>query len=95
MKAFRLALLCPLLAATCWAQGTRTWEQTKYDEFEKGSAHGVACKGKCILLLGHTVSGRAPFSPGRSDEQFQRVAAGEFLIRREAGDIRPCHCRLD
>ena len=42
MKLLRLALFCPLLAAMCWAQGTRTWEQTKYDEFEKGTSHGVA-----------------------------------------------------
>src|ERR1019366_10592827 len=42
MKVLRLALFCPLLAAMCWAQGTRTWEQTKYDEFEKGTSHGVA-----------------------------------------------------
>ncbi len=51
MKAFRLALLCPLLAAMCWAQGTRTWEQTKYDEFEKGTAHGVAISSDGYLTL--------------------------------------------
>jgi hypothetical protein len=51
MKAFRLALLCPLLAAICWAQATRTWEQTKYDDFEKGTAHGVAISSDGNLTL--------------------------------------------
>jgi sugar lactone lactonase YvrE len=51
MKVFRLALFCPMLAALCWAQGTRTWEQTKYDEFEKGSSHGVAISSDGTLML--------------------------------------------
>ena len=51
MKVLRLALLCPLLATMCWAQGTRTWEQTKYDEFEKGTSHGVAICSDGTLTL--------------------------------------------
>jgi hypothetical protein len=51
MKALRLALLCALLVATCWAQATRTWEQTKYDDFEKGTAHGVAISSDGKLTL--------------------------------------------
>ena len=51
MRVFRLALICPLLAAMCWAQGTRTWEQTKYDEFEKGTSHGVAISSDGTLTL--------------------------------------------
>ncbi len=51
MKVLRLALFCPLLAAMCWAQGTRTWEQTKYDEFEKGTSHGVAISSDGTLTL--------------------------------------------
>ena len=51
MKLLRLALLCPLLAAICWAQATRTWEQTKYDDFEKGTAHGVAINSQGNLTL--------------------------------------------
>jgi len=47
----RLALLCLLLSAIGWAQGTRTWEQTKYDEFEKGTAHGVAITSDGSLTL--------------------------------------------
>jgi WD40 repeat protein len=48
---FGLALLCPLLAASCWAQATRTWEQTKYDDFEKGTAHGIAISSDGNLTL--------------------------------------------
>jgi WD40 repeat protein len=51
MKVFRLALFCPLLAAMCWAQGTRTWEQAKYDDFEKGTSHGVAISSDGTLTL--------------------------------------------
>jgi hypothetical protein len=46
-----LALLCLLLSAIGWTQGTRTWEQTKYDEFEKGTAHGVAITSDGSLTL--------------------------------------------
>ncbi len=54
MRALRLALLCLLLAATAWTQGTRTWEQTKYEEFEKGTAHGVAIGSDGKLSLAPT-----------------------------------------
>jgi len=47
----RLPLLCLLLSEIGWAQGTRTWEQTKYDEFEKGTAHGVAITSDGSLTL--------------------------------------------
>jgi len=51
MNFFRLGLLCPLLAMACWAQSTRTWEQTKYDDFEKGTAHGIAIGSDGSLTL--------------------------------------------
>jgi hypothetical protein len=51
VKALRPALLYLLLSAIGWAQGTRTWEQTKYDEFEKGTAHGVAISSDGNLTL--------------------------------------------
>jgi Two component regulator propeller len=51
MKSPRLALLCLLLSSIGWAQGTRTWEQTKYDDFEKGTAHGVAISSDGNLTL--------------------------------------------
>ena len=40
-----------LLAIPCWAQSTRTWQQTKYDEFEKGTTHGVAISSDGSLTL--------------------------------------------
>jgi len=51
MKLFRLALLSSFLLTTGWAQTTRTWEQTKYDDFEKGTAHGVAVSSDGNLTL--------------------------------------------
>src|SRR5271169_1894799 len=51
MNSLRLALVCLLLSAISWAQGTRTWEQTKYDDFEKGTAHGVAISSDGNLTL--------------------------------------------
>src|SRR5664280_2425211 len=51
MKVLRLALLCPLLATIGLAQGTRTWEQTSYDECEKGTSHGVAIGSDGTLTL--------------------------------------------
>ena len=47
----KLLVFCLLLALPCCAQSTRTWEQTKYDDFEKGSAHGVAINSNGTLTL--------------------------------------------
>src|ERR1035437_1860299 len=51
-----MKLLCSLLLLTSFAsaQGTRTWEQNKYDEFEKGSAKGVAIRSNGSLELAPT-----------------------------------------
>jgi hypothetical protein len=46
-----LFLVSLLLAAPSSAQTTRTWEQTKYDDFEKGAAHGVAISSDGNLTL--------------------------------------------
>ena len=43
--------VCLFLSTLGWAQGTRTWEQTKYDDFEKGTAHGVAISSDGNLTL--------------------------------------------
>ena len=51
MKSFRLALVCPLFLATGWAQTTRTWEQNSYDDFERGTAHGIAISSDGTLTL--------------------------------------------
>src|SRR6516225_1798185 len=51
MKFLRVLLFCLLLAATGLAEGTRTWQQSKYDEFEKGTAHGIAINSDGSLAL--------------------------------------------
>src|SRR5438309_9107920 len=33
------------------AEGTRTWEQSKYDDFQKGTPHGVAISSDGMLEL--------------------------------------------
>jgi hypothetical protein len=42
MRFSRLVLVCLAVSAISWAQGTRTWELGKYEDFEKGTARGVA-----------------------------------------------------
>jgi WD40 repeat protein len=42
MNFFRLALAALLLVTVGRAQTTRIWEQNSYDDFEHGTAHGVA-----------------------------------------------------
>ena len=51
LKALRVVLLCLSVPAVGWTQGTRSWEQTKYDDFEKGTAHGVAVSSDGNLTL--------------------------------------------
>src|SRR5215472_5654359 len=51
MKFLRVLLFCPLLMATGLAEGTRIWQQSKYDEFEKGTSHGVAISSDGSLSL--------------------------------------------
>jgi WD40 repeat protein len=51
MKFSRMALLSLVFVTAGWAQTTRTWDQTKYDEFEKGTAHGVAISSDGSLTL--------------------------------------------
>src|SRR6516165_5811957 len=54
MKFSRVLVFCLLLVATGRAEGTRTWQQTKYDEFEKGTARGVAINSDGSLTLANT-----------------------------------------
>lgn len=51
LKPFRPLFLCAVLIATGFAQNTRTWQQSRYDEFEKGTAHGVAISSDGELTL--------------------------------------------
>src|SRR5260370_37741004 len=49
----KLYISCFLLLSTlcAFAEGTQTWEQTKFDEFEKGTARGVAIRSVGTLEL--------------------------------------------
>ena len=53
-KVLQFLGVCLMVVANSLAQGTRTWEQTRYDEFEKGSAHGVAINSDGSLTLAPT-----------------------------------------
>jgi hypothetical protein len=51
MKSLRVLLFCLFMIAIGHAEGTRTWQQIKYDEFEKGTARGVAINSDGSLSL--------------------------------------------
>ncbi len=40
-----------LLVALAWAEGTRTWEQSKFEDFEKGTSRGIAIRSDGSLEL--------------------------------------------
>jgi sugar lactone lactonase YvrE len=50
MKSFFLAFLV-LASVYAFPEGTRTWEQSKYEDFLKGTAHGVAISSSGTLEL--------------------------------------------
>jgi hypothetical protein len=49
----KLYIFCFLLLSAAWgfAEGTQTWEQSKFDEFEKGTTHGIAIRSEGTLEL--------------------------------------------
>ena len=51
MKSLRVLLFCLLIVAMAQAEGTRLWQQNKYDEFEKGTVRGVAINSDGSLSL--------------------------------------------
>src|SRR5689334_20640198 len=51
MRVFRLACLCLFLSSLAAAETTRTWVQTKYEEYEKGTTHGIAIASDGALTL--------------------------------------------
>ena len=51
MRKLFLPLFLSLLSILVFAEGTRTWEQTKYDDLEKGTAKGVAIRSDGGLEL--------------------------------------------
>lgn len=52
-KTMRLLTIAALLLSACslFAQGTRTWDQSKFEEFEKGTPKGVAIRSDGHLEL--------------------------------------------
>ncbi|ABF42566.1 hypothetical protein Acid345_3565 [Candidatus Koribacter versatilis Ellin345] len=54
MRSVKTAVFLLLLSSLAFAEGTRTWVQSKYDEFEKGSAKGVAIRSDGSLELAPT-----------------------------------------
>jgi sugar lactone lactonase YvrE len=44
-------LFCVLLVTAALGEGTRLWQQSKYDEFEKGTARGIAINSDGSLSL--------------------------------------------
>ena len=51
MRKLYLPLSLLLLSILVLAEGTRTWEQSKFDELEKGTAKGVAMRSEGGLEL--------------------------------------------
>jgi sugar lactone lactonase YvrE len=51
MKSFRVLLPCLLLVAIGRADGTRLWQQSKFDEFQKGTARNIAINSDGSLSL--------------------------------------------
>src|SRR5437660_1064440 len=49
---FFLKALCLLLLSSCvWAEGTQLWQQSRFDDFEKGTSNGVAISSDGRLQL--------------------------------------------
>src|SRR5246127_4333274 len=51
MRKFAALLLSFFLAITAFAEGTRTWEQSKFEDLTKGTATGVAIRSTGGLEL--------------------------------------------
>jgi WD40 repeat protein len=51
MKPFRTAVFVFVLAGLVFAQGTRQWKETGYEDFERGTARGVAIRSTGHLEL--------------------------------------------
>jgi len=47
----KFAALIVLISTIAFAEGTRTWEQSRFDDFEKGTANGVAIRSDGTLEL--------------------------------------------
>ena len=47
----KFSALIVLISTLAFAEGTRTWEQSRFDDFEKGTANGVAIRSDGTLEL--------------------------------------------
>src|SRR5215813_11738227 len=50
-QGFLKALCLLLLSSALWAEGTQLWQQSKFEEFEKGTSNGVAISSDGNLHL--------------------------------------------
>src|SRR6476620_4265452 len=92
MKSSFCSLL--LLTSICaFAEGTRTWEQSKYEDFLKGTAHGVAISsgGTLELAPGLKLAASTPSSavwaiaPGVQGELYAATGAPARVYRIASG----------
>lgn len=84
-----------IFTRTCvlWAEGTRTWEQSKFEDFVKGTPHGVAISsgGYLELAPGFKLVASTPSSAvwattiGREGEVFAATGAPARVYRISAG----------
>src|SRR4051794_18720497 len=51
MRTFVFLLVLLLASSPSFAEGTRTWFQSRFDDFEKGTAKGVAIRSDGLLKL--------------------------------------------
>jgi len=51
VQGFLKALCLLLLSSAVWAEGTQLWQQSKFEEFEKGTSNGVAISSDGRLQL--------------------------------------------
>jgi WD40 repeat protein len=51
MRRIQSVLLALIFSTTAFAQGTRAWEQSRFEEFEKGTPKGVAIRSDGTLIL--------------------------------------------
>ena len=51
MRRFQSVLLALIFSTAAFSQGTRAWEQSRFDDFEKGTPKGVAIRSDGTLIL--------------------------------------------
>jgi sugar lactone lactonase YvrE len=90
---FSLLALFVLTSTLSFAEGTRTWEQSKYEDFLKGTAHGVAISsgGTLELAPGFKLTASTPSSavwaiaPGVQGELYAATGAPARVYRIISG----------